>query len=222
MLICRLSFSASFSACFPSLFICNHERDSTRHFAHSALLPVHILLVPFAPTVSRFSRCSMDGLVESAWVFFLLNLSFGSFFHLYLIQQTFLCSSLCDRDSLRSIAKCDKGGKKKTGRRFIVHYISWMSVKFLALSHKYVVPDSAGRGECRCVTAECVRISPPPPLSGWAAKEEESKTPNQLITTLGHFRLHQRRRSPETRSSLCLPLRKVRHEEDMHMSGHTH
>lgn len=67
----------------------------------------------------------------------------------------------------------------------------------------------AGVRVCRCVTAECVRTSPPPPLSGWAAKEEEPRTPSQPITALDHCRMYQRRKSQETRSSQCLPMRKV-------------
>lgn len=78
----------------------------------------------------------------------------------------------------------------------------------------------AGARACRCVTAECVRTSPPPPLSGWAAKEEDPRTRSQPITALGRCRLYRRRGSPETRSSPCLPLRKVRDVKNWHVHGH--
>lgn len=80
----------------------------------------------------------------------------------------------------------------------------------------------AGARVCRCVTAECVRINPPPPLSGWAAKEEDPRTHSQPITALGRCRLYRRRGSPETRLSPCLPLRKVRGVKNWHISGHTY
>lgn len=68
---------------------------------------------------------------------------------------------------------------------------------------------AAGAPVCRCVTAECVRTSPPPPLSGWAAKEEDPRTRSQPITARGRCHPYRRRGSPETRSSPCLPRRKV-------------
>lgn len=78
----------------------------------------------------------------------------------------------------------------------------------------------AGSSVCRCVTAECVRTSPPPPLSGWVAKEEDLRTHSQPITALGRCRLYRRRGSPETRLSPCLPLRKVRNVKNWHICGH--